>query len=423
MIKISIIVPVYNCEKYLEQCIESVLNQTLKELEIICVDDGSTDQSVKVIKKFISLDKRIFLLQQENQGPGIARNVALKNARGKYVAFLDADDYYLEKNALEVMFDTCEKNNIFVCASLKKIFKNKIEEKNELFQDVRKNIILDYQDYQMDYDYQCYLFQREFLIKNKFYFPDYRRFEDPVFLTKVLFKARKFIVADIYLYCYRYPNISARFNTEKTIDLLKGLLENLQFAKEHNLNILFNTTVFRLEIEYCDIIINNVYPGDLCILQLLIQANQIICDLNRNSNYIIKPLHRLLLNMCEYEKKLLEKIKKQDKIYLYGAGWFGQIFLNYLKENNLSEKVDAFIVSDVKKNKDYIEEIPVINLCRLRQVEQNLILVTVIGTIQKEIEGYLKENKYKNYEVIEELFLCKVADELKKSNQSKKYRE
>ena len=89
MVKVSVIIPIYNGERYLEQCIRSVLCQTLKELEILCVDDGSTDHSSKIIKRLQDEDRRIRLFQQENQGAGMARNLAMKSAQGKYLAFLD----------------------------------------------------------------------------------------------------------------------------------------------------------------------------------------------------------------------------------------------------------------------------------------------------------------------------------------------
>ena len=114
MIKISVIIPIYNGEEYLEQCIQSVFNQTLKEIELICVDDGSVDNSVQIIQKYAEKDKRISLFQQKNQGPGPARNFALKHAKGKFVAFLDADDYYLDADALEKMVRTCEEMYLFV---------------------------------------------------------------------------------------------------------------------------------------------------------------------------------------------------------------------------------------------------------------------------------------------------------------------
>ena len=88
MVKISVIIPIYNCEQYIEQCVRSVLRQTLKDLEVICVDDGSTDQSVQVLRELMRTDERIILCQQKNQGPGIARNTGMKRAEGKYIAFL-----------------------------------------------------------------------------------------------------------------------------------------------------------------------------------------------------------------------------------------------------------------------------------------------------------------------------------------------
>lgn len=412
MINVSVIIPVYNAEQYLEQCIGSVLAQSEKEIEIICVNDGSTDQSVQIIQQFISLDARIILLQQKNCGPGEARNLALKRARGKYIAFLDADDYYLDKHALELMVDVCEKKHMFVCASLRKVIANGVE-KETAIQGMKKNIILDYQNYQMDYDYQSYLFQKDFLLKNNFYFPNYRRFEDPVFLTKVLFSAKNFIVADTYLYCYRSPVMAARFDTKNIIDLLKGILDNLIFAVNHELNILFANTVFRLEYEYYGIIIHNISATNLQMIELLIQANQLIREQNKNPDYILRPLGRLLVNMYqhekdllkEYEKDLLKRIEQQNKIILYGAGWFGKLFLSYLKNHHLSEKVLFFVVSDLKGNTLQIDGIPVVTLQDLNQQEKPLILVTVGEKISREVENYLKENRYEKYEVIEEPFL------------------
>ena len=112
MIKLSIIIPVYNCERFLNQCINSVLMQTLDNIEVICIDDGSTDQSVDIIKKKSLADNRIVLFQQENKGAGIARNIGIDKAKGKYVAFLDADDFYIDNDALRLMFDACEKNGL-----------------------------------------------------------------------------------------------------------------------------------------------------------------------------------------------------------------------------------------------------------------------------------------------------------------------
>jgi len=93
-VNISIVIPVYNAGEYLKNCLESILNQTLKYFELIAVDDGSTDDSLKILEKYALCDKRIKLLKQMHLGAGEARNKGLKSASGKYVMFLDADDFF-----------------------------------------------------------------------------------------------------------------------------------------------------------------------------------------------------------------------------------------------------------------------------------------------------------------------------------------
>ncbi|HAS37211.1 MAG TPA: glycosyltransferase family 2 protein, partial [Ruminococcaceae bacterium] len=90
---VSIIIPVYNLEKYIKHCLESVVNQTYKELEIICIDDGSTDGSAEIIKSMAENDPRIKYIYQENAGVSAARNKGLDTATGEYVMFVDGDDY------------------------------------------------------------------------------------------------------------------------------------------------------------------------------------------------------------------------------------------------------------------------------------------------------------------------------------------
>jgi glycosyltransferase involved in cell wall biosynthesis len=94
LIKVSVIIPIYNMEKYIEQCISSIINQTLHEIEIICVDDGSTDSSLEILKKFAIRDKRIIIYQQQNSGVAVARNKGIELARGEYLSILDADDFF-----------------------------------------------------------------------------------------------------------------------------------------------------------------------------------------------------------------------------------------------------------------------------------------------------------------------------------------
>ncbi|NLB90400.1 MAG: glycosyltransferase, partial [Clostridiales bacterium] len=109
--KMSVIIPVYNVEPYLRETLTSVLAQSLKEIEIICVDDGSTDRSLQIIKEYAHADERVKVIIQENQGPSQARNTGMKHAKGRYVYFLDSDDTIVP-TALQTMYDTMEKEEL-----------------------------------------------------------------------------------------------------------------------------------------------------------------------------------------------------------------------------------------------------------------------------------------------------------------------
>lgn len=108
--KVSVIVPIYNVEKYLERCLESLVNQSLQEIEIILIDDGSTDKSPLICDKYAKQDRRIKVVHKQNQGLGMARNTGLELASGEYVAFIDSDDF-IEKNAYREMYDMIKAEN------------------------------------------------------------------------------------------------------------------------------------------------------------------------------------------------------------------------------------------------------------------------------------------------------------------------
>ena len=93
-VKISVIIPIYNSEKYLSECLESIINQTFKDIEIICINDGSKDKSEQIIKQYAEKDKRIILLNQKNEGAGPARDKGVKISKGEYLSFIDSDDFF-----------------------------------------------------------------------------------------------------------------------------------------------------------------------------------------------------------------------------------------------------------------------------------------------------------------------------------------
>ena len=115
-IKVSVIMPIYNAGEYLTRAISDVLGQSLTDIELICVDDGSTDNSPKIINRFKAKDGRVIYHRQSNAGPSVARNKGLELACGKYVIFLDADDFY-EKDLLRLLYDACEADNLDIAVT------------------------------------------------------------------------------------------------------------------------------------------------------------------------------------------------------------------------------------------------------------------------------------------------------------------
>ena len=132
MPKVSILVPIYNVEKYLNQCIDSLLSQTLKDIEIILLDDGSKDASSKMCDEYATKDKRIKLIHKENSGYGATMNVGLRVATGEYIGIVESDDW-VEPTMFENLYSLAKQHNVDVVKSNFYYYWSKPEEKNEFF--------------------------------------------------------------------------------------------------------------------------------------------------------------------------------------------------------------------------------------------------------------------------------------------------
>ena len=167
LIKVSVIVPVYNSSKYLKQCLDSILNQSLREIEIICVDDGSTDDSLKILEEYQKKDNRISIFTQKNSGAAVARNKGLDIAKGDYIAFMDPDDYYPDGDVLFSIYEkVCDNNALIAGGSLaldrnESDYKPKYETKDERFFD--NDGFIKFYDYQYDFYYQRFIYKKELI--------------------------------------------------------------------------------------------------------------------------------------------------------------------------------------------------------------------------------------------------------------------
>lgn len=211
-VAVSIIVPVYNVEQYIKKCLNSLVGQTLKEIEIILINDCSPDNSESIILEFQKMDDRIFYIKQkENQGQGLARNVGIDVARGEYILFVDSDDY-IEKEAAEFLYGKAKEHELDVLeADHYKVYPdNQVEHKSEVFHEV-----LTGDEYFETIRYSLgvvwnKLWRTEFIIKNKLYFVK-GIFEDVIYLSTAMSLAKR-----VYRYNYSFYFYVIRDNSTMT---------------------------------------------------------------------------------------------------------------------------------------------------------------------------------------------------------------
>mgnify|MGYP000074331390 CR=1 FL=1 len=254
MPKVSIVIPVYNAEKYLRKTLDSVINQTLKDIEIICVDDGSIDNSFKILYEYKKFDDRIIIVSQSNQGSGAARNFALNLAHGKYISFMDADDFYPDENVLSDLYDAAINFNVnIVGGSLIEVLPDlRIRERYNAG-DPRafsNNSYVKYIDYQYDYYYQRFLYSKEFLKTNNIVFPLYKRHQDVGFFIQAMIIAEKFLALKRATYCYRVSDNKIILKRKIILEIINAIKENMILARKNNLKILYKRLLMRLIKQY-----------------------------------------------------------------------------------------------------------------------------------------------------------------------------
>lgn len=247
MLDVSVIVPIYNDEKYLEECLDSLINQTLKNIEIICVDDGSTDSSLEILKKYAEHDNRIIVLQQSNQGAGVARNNGLAIAKGEYLFFLDSDDVF-ELNMCELMLNNARAHNldVLVCRSNRFDTNSGVIEKTPWTinkQLIPENRPFNSQDIQSQF-FDIFIwwpwdkiYKKSYIDSLDIAFQSLRTTNDLFFVCVAVIMAKRIdYIDDILVHQRRSVITSLSVTREKSWDnFFKALVKLEQYLKEHNM--------------------------------------------------------------------------------------------------------------------------------------------------------------------------------------------
>lgn len=242
--------PVYNGSKFIKRSINSVLEQTLKDLEIICVNDESTDNSLEILEDLQKEHDFIKIINQKNSGSGKARNNGINNAIGEYIAFLDVDDIFVDNDALEKMYKKAINYNAdIVSANLVRVSNEDVIEEN--FNYAEKNYMyfsedceIEPEEYGIPWAFYKNIFKRSFLNKYDIRFPNLLRGQDPVFLAEILTKVDKIYAVSTDLYGYYYNaagQANDKINTaEKKKDYLNHFKQTFDILDKEGLTSVSN---------------------------------------------------------------------------------------------------------------------------------------------------------------------------------------
>ena len=318
---VSIIIPVYNSDRYLRECLDSVINQTLKDIEILCVNDGSTDNSLSILEEYAQKDARIKIINQENKGQSVARNRGLDIALGEFIAFIDSDDTFLSDNALETVLNNFTHDvdfvNFGIFLNIEPDVKTKIKDKDVNPKLSGKIKICENIMYQTPVYVWNKIFRKNIIDKYSLRFPDGLLFEDCVFTYSYLALSNYgyYLNDKFYSYLIRKGSTmnSLNKNNKKGIDHIYCMKELFNFYYTNNLIVSYQDLFENLFVLY----IKHAIKSSLLFLpQILSESCQI-------AKFIFDSTGDL------YKKSKLEKIAK-NKIYKIKELKIPKRMINYM---------------------------------------------------------------------------------------------
>lgn len=245
MVKVSITVPVYNVEKYLEKCLDSLIGQTLKDIEIICINDGSTDNSLSILEKYAKKDSRIKIINQENQGIANTRNKSIKLAQGEYIGFVDSDDW-LSLDFFEKLYNAALKYEADIAAAG---IIRATDKHEKMFLEFKKETVTNNTDKKFeicdipDKSYVCNKIYK--LSKIRYFglkFKNDVTYEDIIFTPEAVHKLGTLVtVPDTYYFYYKRQGSITNTKSNKNNHSYAVEIANKYF-KENNIDIEFHRT-------------------------------------------------------------------------------------------------------------------------------------------------------------------------------------
>lgn len=413
-ILLSVIVPVYNMERFLPDCLDSLISQTLSETEFICVNDGSTDLSEQILINYELRDKRIKVMNRENGGLSEARNTGMKCARGDYICFLDSDDW-LKKDALREMYNIAKKNDAEIlsfdadCYYESEDLKQK-EYKDEYYhrkksyggpKDGKKLFceLVENNDFCDAAWIMC--IKRDWLEKEKILFYPGILHEDCLFSFQCYMNSKKImhVKKEFLVYRIRENSIMTSGASHASmygrlvcyLEVIKYLLQN-DLTSDIKSSIASFATFIMYNIKYVDFALNHTERMKASNLEPILQMLADSMEVGASGQYGISANIYLL--------GFQELLKRHSKIILYGAGKIGRLVYKYIATQKLDSHIFSFAVSQTDSNY-LIEGIPLRNIDDLADEKEALVLITARKDYQMDMIYKAKTLGFDNIEVVD----------------------
>lgn len=398
MVKISIIVPVYNTAKYLDKCIQTLIKQTLEDIEIIFIDDGSEDGSAEILKNYAKNDKRISILNQNHKRQGAARNYGLSIAQGEYIGFVDSDDW-VELDMFEKLYYQAKEtdSDIVMCSmntfedgtnkiivntyNTLDIFNQKFFENSFTPQDTLNFI------FNISVSPCNKIYRKSLIVKNNIKFPENIYFEDNAFFFKSWLNAQKISLLNQKLYQYRKSTASTTKSDKNKLDIFKTLDLTKNILEENNYYNRLKTDYLRYKsasLQYWFSSIQNKSIKLLFFIKLLMEMPTV-------------ALLPILIKIKELKLLLILLFDKKNKIILWGASNF---LANFLKKHKIhNTNILGIVDRNENKNDSELNGLTIYSPNKVKELSPNRIVVSIINfsiESKRYIEQYLKENNIKD---------------------------
>ena len=275
---LSVVVPVYNVSKYLEECLDSVIQQSFKDFEVLLINDGSTDGSLDLLEEVTSRDSRVRVWSQFNCGAGSARNRGIELARGKHLIFIDPDDIFATDHVFSDLIDAMDKSGALICGGSLSLLKpsGKIKSEfsfDESFYDVSCEREVPLEHIWTDYGWIRFMYDSSLFVDGNVRFPQLNWYEDPVFFLRAVEKAGGCRVVPVDVYHYRVGYKETEWTVARVRDMLWGMGQNLAVADRLKMRELYVTIANRFNRDYSDAILKQIKDPGVYEQLVTIQAS------------------------------------------------------------------------------------------------------------------------------------------------------